>query len=286
MQTIPITNLSSYLYCPIKFYIEEVLKIKKIDRTLIIKGTLKHKTLELTTKKEKDLICSIDKIKDFESLYSIYKLNFFSNMRSVILENKYELDELHIPLLSLIEDFKETFDFEAKNRAKNVFDNYERTKLTGTELWKNLTPKLISEKKVESKKFKLRGRVDRVEDWPDKYVPIEFKNSMSNNLFDSQKIQLGSYILVLNQNNESNITNLIDYKKSNYGYVHFLKDNQKKMVLMNEFLENEILNTRDKVINILETKRLIKDELKKCSYNKCKICPYVENCKRIKEQFD
>jgi len=276
MKQISISYLSSYLYCPIKFYIEECLKIKKLDQKIVIKGTLKHKAIEQITKKEKAFVESIDKIKDYESLVQYYKMNFSSNVRNVLLKNKFELEELNLPLPVLFQEFKPVFDFEAMQRAKNIFEQHKKTNLTGKELWYNLNPKYISEKSLKSKEFGLCGRIDRLELWHDKIVPIEFKNRESSTLFDSQKIQLGSYILLSNKLYE---------KPSTYGYVHFLKDNQKKLLMMNEFLQDEIMEVRSRVVDIIEDKKIPNIHSIKVSPNKCKICPYQANCKQLKERF-
>jgi len=274
MKQIPITHLSSYLYCPIKFYIENVLKIVKLDQRLVIKGTLKHKAIEEITKHEKKLVESMDKIQDFSTLAQTYKNNFSSNIRSVLLKNKFELEELNMPLLALFNDFKPVFDFEAEQRAKNIFEQHRKTNLTGKELWYNLNPKYISEKSLKSKEFGLRGRIDRLELWHDKIVPIEFKNRESSTLFDSQKVQLGSYILLSNKLYE---------KPSTYGYVYFLKDNQKKLLLMNDFLQDEIMDVRSRVVDILEMQKVPNIHSIKVSPRKCSICPYQDTCKRLKQ---
>lgn len=271
---IPITSLSSYLYCPIKFYIEQIEGEKKIDHVVTMKGKLKHKCLEKISNNEQDIIEKIGSIKDFESLCTAYKMSFLSSVRKELMQARYELDDLKMPIINLFSDFKPLFELEAMQRAKNVFEFHEKTKLLGKELWKELTPKLLTEKPLHSKEYLLNGKIDRLELWNDKVVPIEFKNRESSQLYDSQKTQLGAYILV---------SNGFLGKNCNHGYMHFLKDNQRKLVLMNDFLKDEIISTRDKVIDVLENQKIANIKDVRISEGKCRICPYVEKCKKVRE---
>lgn len=274
MKKIPITYLSSYLYCPLKFYIEEVLKIKKIDQKTTIKGIIKHKIYEDIAKNEKTLIISLKSTQDLEQIEQKYKLFSHSYIRKVLIQNKEGLENAQISPLKILNELKELFEFDAKNRAQIIHDIAIKKKCDGEQLWINLVPKIDAEKNLESEKYGLKGRVDRIEIHDDKIVPVEFKNSKSSTLFDSQKIQIGAYIILCNEQFNSN---------SKYGYVHFLKDNIKKLVVINDFLIDEIIEIRKKIINVLDEKNIKLINLK-ISSKKCDICNYKDTCQKLKEQ--
>lgn len=265
-----VTQLSSYLYCSRKLFLENVLKLRKIPKEALVKGTIRHETYDMINKNEENVVKSIKKELNFEELFDIYKRMHVNFLRNVIIKNKENLKQVNLPLERAFNESLNQIITESRDRAYNLHKFLADNKVFGEELWSLLTPKIKSELKIESEALKLKGIIDQVEDYSTHLIPYELKTGKApaDGAWPSHKIQIGCYILLLQEK----------YKeKSNVkeGYVKYLDANKVVPVVMNPFLRNNIEKTRDAIITMIQTLEIPSY----CeSRAKCQSCEYKEKC--------
>ena len=78
----------------------------------------------------------------------------------------------------MLDAYKKSFRFildESSIRANNIFSFIEANNVFGEELWQKLTPKILSELRVDSDELRLKGIIDQVHVYDADYVPFELK---------------------------------------------------------------------------------------------------------------
>lgn len=252
---ISVTMLSSYLYCPRKFYNQYVLGIKEPLNPAMLKGLIRHNVFDLANKSEKSIILDFKEQDSQEDLEQAFKTLFNDILQDKIKERRLDLDELGLDSLDMYKELLPKFILEAKTKAKNIFEFAQEHKVYGESLWFRL-PKPISELRIQSSTLDLVGVVDKVEKVGDTFIPIEIKTGKApdNGIWKAHKIQLAAYILLLSEHYGVKI---------NEGYVEYKEEGRRKLV-MNAFLEDEVLDTRDKVKEVLNLK-----EAPPCGCGRC-----------------
>ncbi len=253
-----VTDLSSYMYCPRKLYIQKVLRIKEPLNQPMASGMLKHSVMESAYKSEKQAIISIKKETssiEFESLISL----IYSQALDKQLEQKASmLQQCGISPEIIREQLMPRLLIEAKNRASEIFRFSQNNQSFGFELWESMIPKVFSEVRVLSKELRLLGRIDKVELYPDKCVVHELKTGkIPESIWPSHRVQASAYCMLA----ERKFNKQAKESVLNYGIE------QKKLV-MNPFMQNEVLEVTEKVIGLLESKTM-PEECKKTGCN-CK----------------
>jgi len=274
------TQLSSYLYCPRKLFLSNVLLVKEPLKQEMIKGTLWHETHELINNTEEKIVCSI-KTKNYQEIFDLYRRQYSKLLRNAIIKRKSELKEFNISLLDIFTDYWSSFEEEAKEHALNVVKFISKHEVYGKELWEKLTPKILSEQYFKSTKLKLSGIIDVLEmhdiDGKITYVPIELKTGKypDKGMWEGHKIQLAAYMLLLED----------DGKPVNEAAIKY-RGAEKRILQMNTFLKEEVLDLVDKTDKILTS-------LEPPDYtdnkNKCKSCSVKETCydeEKMKELLD
>ncbi len=271
-QKISVTFLSSYLYCPRKLYLEQVLKIFKIPKEAVIKGTIRHETYEGINNCEKDLVTSIKKEQTFEEVFSEYKRVYTKLLRKAIIRNKNALTEAGLDLSVFLTDTLPSIIDEAKDRATNTYQFSKKTNLEGLDLWIKITPKIESEVRVESNALGLKGIIDEIRKYEDELVPVELKTGKApeRGVWDGHKIQIGAYILLLEEKKT---------KKIKEGVVKYLDYKLERQVIMDPFLKKDIIELVKKVNELLASKTLPPQCEQK---NKCNACNLYTECNSSK----
>ena len=120
----------------------------------LVLGSIRHETYDSINKKEEEIVTSITKRTALESLKALYKQNYLQILRKAIANNKKRLEEVNI---SMLEAYRKSFPFimeESSIRANNIFNFIKANNVFGEELWQKLTPKIISELRIESDELK------------------------------------------------------------------------------------------------------------------------------------
>ncbi len=263
-----VTSLSSYIYCKRKLFIERVLKLVEIPKEVTVKGKIKHECYDQINKIEENIVKSILKEVSLNELIQLYKEKNSFIIRNVIVKNKNNLKKFNISLVDIFKKLWPGFLIESELRAKNIHDFLIKNKVYGEELWNKLTPKIQSEYYISSKELGLRGIIDKLELYENDVIPIELKTGKipKKGVWDSHKIQIGAYLLLLNEKFK---------KEINIGFVRYLDINEERAVILNPFLKDYIITLRDKVNLLLNSKEFPEY----CNNErKCKACGLKKLC--------
>ena len=265
---ISVTMLSSYLYCSRKLFLEKVLLLEEPPKESLVLGSIRHNTYDKINKTEEEIVTSIAKIMPLESIEAMYRQKYLQILRKTIADNKKRLDEVNVGMLDA---YKKNFPFiaeESATRAGNIFSFMEANKVFGKELWEKLTPKIISELRIESDELRLKGVVDQLHVYNDEYVPFELKTGRtpSDGVWPSHRIQIAAYSLLLQEY----------FKKPvKEGFVVYLDTKQKRRIAINPYMKEEVIQMVDDVIALLEDKELPNY----CgNENKCRKCGLKQTC--------
>jgi CRISPR/Cas system-associated exonuclease Cas4 (RecB family) len=225
-----VTSLSSYMYCSRKLYMERVLRLAEPPKEALVLGTIRHSVFDQLNKKDEDFVKSINDSIDEKTLVDKYNQLCLKILKLSIVAQRGKLESVGLSPLDAYKDAKDNVLKATDLRAKNLWNFMEQHKIFGEELWLRLVPKIVSEQSVESRKMNLRGIVDHIEEYGDMYIPVELKTGSAprEGCWDSHKIQIGAYILILNEMRGS------DIKK---GIVRYLDVEEDRAVIMNPFLK-------------------------------------------------
>jgi CRISPR-associated protein Cas4 len=265
---ISVTMLSSYLYCSRKLFLEKVLLLEEPPKESLVLGSIRHETYDNINKNEEEIVTSIIKKMELDKIKVLYKQKYLQVLRKAITNNKKRLEEVN---LSMLDAYKKSFSFimdESEIRANHVFSFIEANNVFGKELWQKLTPKIISELRVDSDKLKLKGIIDQVHIYEDEYVPFELKTGRTpqDGVWPSHRIQLAAYSLLLQEHFNKPIKE---------GFIVYLDTKEKRHIAINPFMKEEVNKIVDEIITLLESKELpdfCNNE------NKCKKCGLRETC--------
>jgi len=265
---IPVTSLSAYLFCKRKLFLEKVLKIFVPVKEVVVLGSIRHYCYEKINKIEETLVKSIQQGESLEQIESRYNTMYSAILKQTLIGNKYELKRFNSSLVDQHNKIFPLLKSESKIRAINLFNFIQEKNIYGQELWDNLTPKLQSEVGITSKTLGMRGIIDQVEIYSHTVVPVELKTGKTpdTGIWPNHKIQTSAYMLLLEDIHKQPITK---------GYVYYLDTLDKRQIISNPFLKDEVLALRDKVIETITSKEL-PDFID--NKNKCNACDLKEKC--------
>lgn len=252
---INITDITGYLFCQRKIYLKLIKGIKEPANKKMILGMLRHKIFDDFNKNEQLIVESITKPKSIREIKALYYdsltstinkvLSYYSKMLKTWGIGKNEFDEV-----------KEKIENEIEIKIESMNKGIENGFL-GKELWENLKPKFLTEIELISEKFGLKGRVDRIE-ISDSIIPYELKSR--ENIFDSDKIQLAAYALLLEDNFK---------KKIDFGIIE--TKTKREEVIINEEMKKHVLEIADKIRNMTNAEIT-------SNFAKCENCGLKEEC--------
>jgi CRISPR-associated protein Cas4 len=265
---ISVTDISSYMYCQRKFYLNKVLNIKEPVKEVMVKGSIKHHSHDLANKNEKEIILNIDEI-DKEIIEKIYKKYYSVFLREAIKKYKKDIDSFGINSVELFSEMWEDFEKDAQQRASQVFDFASFSNFTGEKLWEHFYPKIESELWIESQELQLRGIIDRIEMYPNKKVPVELKTGKapSSGVWPGHQIQIGAYIMLM----QEKFSDL----KINEGFIHYTQENKKNSIILNPFLKQKIITLAKEVEEMMKSDKI--PQICK-SEGKCNCCGIKNTC--------
>jgi len=194
--------------------------------------------------------------------------NHLKFLRKSIADNRDRLKSVN---LNMLDAYRKSFPFimeESVTRSKNVFDFILKNNVFGDELWQRLTPKILSELRVESEGLKLKGIIDQVHVYEQDYVPFELKTGRApdSGVWPSHRIQIAAYSMLLQEKFNKPIKE---------GFVFYLDTKEKRHIAMNPFMKDEVRQIVSEVIGLLES-RNIPDFCN--NENKCMKCGLKATC--------
>jgi len=268
-----VTDLSSYLYCSRKLYLQKVLGLYEPLKEVTFKGSFRHELHDLASKADEEIVKSIKQKFSLEEIKELYLLKYKEILRRVILNNKELLKKFDLNEKDVFARNIPVIEEEADLRATNVHKTIVDFNVIGDELWEKLTPKIISELRIEDPELGLKGIIDQIYQYEAGLVPIELKTGKAprEGVWPGHKIQITAYALLLEGKFNQEIKE---------GFIHYLEAEQKRHIPINAFLRLEVKELINKVNSLLQAVE-IPDF---CGNdNKCRVCGLKENCYNQKE---
>jgi len=265
---ISVTMLSTYLYCPRMLFLQRVLALEEPPKESLVLGSLRHEIYDFVNQKEENLVTSITKSLEYDNIMALYKNAYSNILREKIIKYKSRIKEVN---LDIVDVFKRTWPLildEAELRAKNISNSIKKFNVYGKELWQKLTPKIISEKRVQSEKLQLKGIIDRIEVYEDGYVPIELKTGKmpKEGVWPGHRIQIAAYSMLIEEKFNTTVKE---------GFVRYLDSKETRHITINPFMREEITNLVKEVQNLLKNQQ----PPNYCeNKNKCTNCGLRETC--------
>jgi len=265
---ITVSMLSAYLYCKRKLFLEYVLGLVEPEKEALVKGSIRHETYDKVNKIEENIVKSITENDDFSKIYSKYINAYSSLLRNAILQNKYRLKNVKLPLIDAYNQIIPFFRTESEIRALNLFKFIEENRVFGEELWDKLIPKIKSEFAIDSPSLELKGIIDQIEVYPESYIPIELKTGTmpDQGVWPNHRIQLGAYAVLMEEKFN---------KEINEGFVYYLDKREKRHIVINPFLKQEVRELKEKVRILINNKELPETA---DNENKCAKCGLKDKC--------
>lgn len=262
-----VTMLPSYLYCKRKLYLNKALGLREPVNEALVKGVVRHRAYEDMSKAEELLIKSIT-TKSFKEVLELFNKKHGALLLNAITSNKYLLNKVRLNNELLFEDVLPLVMQESKARAQKVFRLIEQEDVLGDELWSKTIPKPKPEFRIESKDLKLRGIIDRIDVYQDKLVPVELKTGKAphQGVWDGHRIQIAAYCMLLEDHFNISVKQ---------GVVNYLDWQKERNIVMNPFLQEEVLELIEKTTSLVDSDICPKHDPNK---NKCKICGLREQC--------
>jgi CRISPR-associated protein Cas4 len=260
--------LSAYLYCGRKLFMERVLGMLEIPKAALVNGSVRHSVYDIINKKEEFIVKSFKSKLKLADIESRYRKNYAKVLREVIISKKHSIEAVSMDPLTLFKKNWVYFLHESKVRSINIFNFINENKVFGDELWVKLFPKIESELRAESKLLSLKGIIDQIEVWPDKYVPIELKTGRApaTGVWPGHRVQLGCYALLLEEKFGVKIEK---------GEVRYLDSFENREVVINSFMREEVVELVGKVKELLSGD-VLPDFCG--NENKCKACSLKPLC--------
>ncbi|MBD3310379.1 CRISPR-associated protein Cas4 [Candidatus Woesearchaeota archaeon] len=266
---ISVTHLSAYIYCPRKLYLTLVKRLEEPPKDVLVKGSVRHETYEFINKNDEGIVKNIRDF-DFDSIFQVYKQKHSRFLKKSISRNMQRIKKVG---LSPSDVFRQAWPLvmaESRSRAELISSFIQKYEVFGDELWDMLTPRIMSEVRLESESLQLKGRVDCLEKYDDEYVPVELKTGQipKQGVWPSHKIQIGAYALLIEDVLGSNVCK---------GYVDYLDSASKKRrkIVVNPFLKHEVQELVKRVSDLLRSDHappVCKNR------NKCLKCGLREHC--------
>ncbi|MFO8016606.1 MAG: CRISPR-associated protein Cas4 [Candidatus Woesearchaeota archaeon] len=273
MAMISVTMLSSYLYCARKLYLEKVLGLREPPKKSLALGTVRHEVHELINNTEESIVSRVREGTGHEDILSMYKNAHSGILRDVIKKHKEKLAEFGLDQGEVFRQMQPKVMLESERRAENVSAFMEKHRIYGRELWDKLTPKILSEFRVESESLGLRGVVDQIEIHEGRIIPVELKTGRnpSDGAWPGHRIQLLSYMLLLSENGDQDTAG----KEVGEGRIIYLDTGRCVPFMMNPFAEKEVKGMISKIADLITSKKLPPP----CgNENKCRACGLREDC--------
>ncbi|PIN75220.1 hypothetical protein COV18_03455 [Candidatus Woesearchaeota archaeon CG10_big_fil_rev_8_21_14_0_10_37_12] len=255
MDSLPITALSLWTYCPKQFYKAYILGIKEPINKAMLLGSIKHKIHELTVAEQQNIILQ-NHLDDVETLF---KTKYTDILRKIIIKQKYSLKQVQLPLTEAFQQALPVALHQASDHAEQV-QQHTNKGLSGEQLWETLTPKIKTEYTIRGKQTPLHGRIDKLACYPEKLIPIELKSGETpkEGIREYHKIQAAAYALLLNE----------QFGNVNQAIVHYIDSNTQREIKLNPYLIDEINQLIKTIQNTLKTKETPKG----CQRETCTAC--------------
>lgn len=267
-----VTDLSSYLYCPRKFFIQKIKGIRPALNKAMVEGMIRHRVLENFSKKENYLIENLELINHIIPKTKI--IDFYNNFLNEIIKRNFEkefpiIQKFKINMPELKSKIFNAMENDINLRADSVLETVKKG-FIGRELWEKLEPKYISEMYLLSENLGLKGKVDRVMLSKEKnlIIPYELKTRPISRVWPSDEIQLTAYAMLLEEHFQKQIP---------FGILE--SGNEKTEIPITAESKQKVIDLIKEINNLLESH----PPEYPSSFSKCNSCEFGEECDGLED---
>lgn len=264
---VSITDITSYIYCPRKLYLTKILKLSAPPNPKMIIGKLKHEILELFSKNEEKLVCTIEKNYDKIDLVLIYQDYLTALAENVFIQHRALLESMRLYPNEILKTTLNDFSSDLKIRISSLKNSLNKG-FTKEALWKDLDTIYISELKVESLAYGLRGRVDRIEisKKTGQVIPYELKTRLAEKVYYSDELQLTAYAMLLEDMYKQKIKKGFIEAGSGKQEIEITEEHKDNVLKLAEEVRNLSKNPPPPILS---------------NFSKCAKCEFQEDCQKI-----
>jgi len=264
-ELINVTELTEYLYCPRKLYLKKIKQIREPFTLPMLRGMLKHKILDYFNRDEPEMIQSIQSQLSEKEVEALYKLLLEQKVHKVLTKHKSQIANFKLNTSDFYNELLEKSSLDIKEKSNSCY-RFLCLGFLGQSLWKNITPKFQTELQLISESLELKGRIDKVEITDSKIIPYEIKTRQD--IFESDKIQLAAYALLLESEFNKQISSGIIQSES-----------KKEEIQINKELKDKVIEIKNQIkqLSSFDSVPEMQSNFKKCeSCSLKKICLEVE----------
>lgn len=259
---IAVSALTSYLYCPKKFYMQYALGLKEPAQKPTIEGTILHEAIDRMQEGINDVTTKVTESTTLSDLEMNYKKAYYLGLFNTINAKENSIKLLNLDKKDIFKTLWKKLSEDALNKAAFIFNTSQKNKLYGKELLDKI--KANTEVRLESEILGLRGVADRVEEDGGRVLVYEMKTGKApaEGIWPNHKIQLAAYMMMLAEQGRE-VEGAVEYS------------GERRKLCLNPFLEDEVKTLTRTVHEIIQTKKVpgcAKSE------NKCKICGLKKYC--------
>ncbi len=265
MKPIPVSWISTYLYCKRKLYLEEVKEMRVPHNKYVIKGNIRHKIFDRINTIDEEIVRSIKTFMKKEDILMLFRKRYFEEVNKILKEDVMKLSSIGLNTTDYFHEIWKSILAEATLRSENIFGFLVKEKVYSAELWAKLFPKYLSEVELENED--LKGIIDRIEVYPSGVIPVELKSSKGpkEGVWPGDRVQVESYMILA----EGEFG-----RKVSHGFVNYLESGEIRRVPNNEFVKDFVGGILDNIEETLKGK--LPDFVK--NKNKCTRCPLKDKC--------
>jgi CRISPR/Cas system-associated exonuclease Cas4 (RecB family) len=258
MDFVPVHYLKLYAYCPRKLALKYRDK-ESATRKTNTAGNARREIARMLHREEHEIVAGTESVIPLPELVERYKQHYGKKTREIIAEYKDRMKEEGQNIPEFIKRLWPRIMRESEQRAENLHKVMERTGLYGNALWDGLSPKLRTDVLIEG--LGMRGKIDLIKDYSSESRPYVFtaKKPPKYGVWDTDKLATGAYVLILRAQGIPCTEGRVVYLGE--------KGDAEREVPMNGFLQKRILETRDSVNKLLESKT-IPPRCKRCTPDK------------------
>ncbi len=252
---VSVSDISAYLFCPRKIFYRIVHKRLEPQNAGALRGSILHEAARLAIENETKNLQKLGKPEE-----EPYKETFQASLKEVLNSKSQLMENLNINKEECFRDLKIMTDAIARDRFTKILQLVE-SGLRGVEIVNSIEPKLHPEMWFDSKSVGLKGKVDCLELWKDKVVPVDFKTSDIKGDYQMGDIlQVTGYLMLLKNH----------YRKTPvpYGILKYLKSG--KEIVVEETAENKekVNEIAGKIREMVSAKK----EPEPCNNRGCSVC--------------
>ncbi len=255
-ETIPVTHLQSFIFCPRLLYRKAIFGMKTTNAALVL-GQVRHTFHDLANKYEKNIIVHLPKWESTDEVVSTFSSAYINLLKMAIASHAGSIRTVGLNPKDVMEKINKPVVREAAEKAESIAEFGNQNKVFGEDLWERL-PKAITELKVTSSKLRLQGTVDRVEVNNDAIQLVELKTGKAprQGVWPSHRLQVAAYMMLLGEKFNKPVEKAI---------VRYLETDSKENVYLNPYLELEVTEATEKTIRMLQGD----EEPKACQRKTC-----------------